>query len=218
MQAAFTKKTQEIADAKREAEGIKQKAAQYDKYQQHIPIIEEMLSKREQSVSNPQLTALEQKYREAGYSDDAIEMMKMGLEFTLNQFNQTQSQQREVDRITSGISEAAKVDARLTDASLAYQTEDGEKVTFGQMVESLVESDQTWKQDPVAATKKAIRRIDALIGRSKTDGKEELSTAAKAKRAKFPSTSSSPQSTSDTESRGSIRDIGKQVMAELGLK
>jgi len=218
MQAAFTKKTQEIAEARKEAEGIRAKAAQFDKYEKHIPVIEEMLSKQSRQGQSPELQALEQQYRDAGYSDEAIEMMKTGIGFALNHFNTQQTQQRETDRITSQISEAAKVDPRLNDPSLTYQTEDGEKITYGQMVEQLVESDSGWQKDPVASTKKAIRRIDALIGKAKTEGKEELSSAAKTRAAKFPTTQSSPQTTSATEATGSIRDIGKQVMAELGIK
>jgi hypothetical protein len=218
MQAAFTKKTQEIAEARKEAEAIRQKAEQYDKYQQHIPIVEEMLRSKQQAVQSPELLALEKQYREAGYSDEAIEMMKMGIGYALNQFNSTQSQQREADRVLSQISEAAKVDPRLTDASLVYQTEDGDSTTFGQIVEEIVQSDPNWQKDPVAATRRAVKKVDALIGRSKTQGKEELSTMAKSKAARFPQTPSSPQSASDTESKGSIRDIGKQTAAELGIK
>jgi hypothetical protein len=218
MQAAFTKKTQEIAEQRKQAEALRQKAEQYEKYQQHIPIIEEMLSKQQQQTKSPELEQLRQMYKAEGYSDEAIDMMEKGLGFVLNQFNTQQSQQRESDRINSQIAEAGKVDPRLTDQNLKYQTEDGETFTFGQLVEEQVAADPNWQKDPVIATKRAIKKIDALMGRAKTEGKEELSTAAKAKAAKFPSVSSSPQSTAETETTGSIRDIGKQTAAELGIK
>lgn len=218
MQAAFTKKTQEAATQRKEAEALRQKAEAYDKYQQHIPIVEEMLAKQQQSTRNPQMEALREMYKAEGYSDDAIDMMEKGLGFVLNQFNSSQSQQRELDRVTGGIEAAAKVDPRLTDSNLTYQTGDGETFTYGQMVEQYVASDPNWQKDPVMATKKAISRVDALIGKAKTDGKEELSTQAKAKARQFPNTSSSPQSTSDTAVTGSIREIGAQVMKDMGAK
>lgn len=218
MQAAWTKKTQEAAALRKEAESIKQKAEAYDRYQQHIPIVEEMLKNQQQTVESPQLKALEEQYRQAGYSDEAIEMMKMGIGFALNHVNQSQQLQRQTDWVNNQIVEASKVDPRLTDAALKYQTEDGESFTFGQLVEEQVAADPKWQEDPVAATRRAVKKIDALLGRAKTEGKEELSNAAKAKAQRFPSTQSSPQSTSETESKGSIREIGKQVMAELGMK
>lgn len=218
MQAAFTKKTQEIALAKKEAEAIRQKADAYEKYQPHIQKIEEMERSRTAKAPSPEMAALEQKYREAGYSDEAIDMMKMGLEYTLNHFNQTLNAKDHQTWVNNQIAEAAKVDPRLTDSSLIYKTDDGETVTYGQMVESIASSDPNLSKDIVGATKRAIKRVDALIGRAKTEGKEELSQAAKAKATKFPSNSSSPQSTSDAEAKGSIREIGRQTAAELGIK
>lgn len=218
MQAAFTKKTQEIALAKKEAESVKQKADAYEKYQSHIQKIEEMERSRTDKAPSPEMAALVQKYREAGYSDEAIDMMKMGLEFTLNHFNQTLSTKDHQAWVNNQIAEAAKVDPRLTDSSLVYKTDDGETVTYGQMVESIASADPNLAKDIVGATKRAIKRVDALIERAKTEGKEELSQQAKAKATKFPSNSSSPQSTSDAEAKGSIREIGRQTAAELGIK
>lgn len=218
MQAAFTKKTQEAAAQRKEAEALRADAENFRKYQQHIPIIEEMLAKQNNGAVTPELEALKQKYREAGYNEDSIEMMTMGLNFALSHVNQTQQVQRQTDWVNSQINEAAKVDTRLTDASLTYQTDDGESFTFGELVEQQVAADPNWSKDPVAATKKAVKRIDALVGKAKIDGKQELSANAKAKARQFPANSSSPQSTSETESTGSIRDIGKQVMTEMGMK
>lgn len=221
MQAAFTKKTQEAAQQRKEAEALRQDAENYRKYQQHIPIVEEMLAKQQATqpgTKSPELEELRQMYKAEGYSDEAIDMMEKGLGFVLNRFNQSQSQQREVDRVTSGIEQAAKVDPRLTDSSLKYQVEGEGEITYGQMVERIVASDSTWQKDPVAATKRAIKQIDALIGKAKTDGKEELSSQAKAKARQFPQTTSSPQSTSDTAVTGSIREIGAQVMKDMGVK
>lgn len=218
LQADYTRKMQAIAEERKQIDAYKQKAEAYEKYQQHIPIVEEMLKNQSQTVESPELKALEDQYRKAGYSEEAIDMMKMGIGFALNHVNQTTTQRQEVERITSSINEAAKVDPRLTDPKLVYQTDDGESVTYGQMVEQLVEATPGWQSDPVAATKKAINRIDALIGKAKTEGKEELSSAAKAKAQKFPATQSSPQATSDAEVSGSIREIGMQVMKELGSK
>lgn len=218
MQAAFTKKTQEAAQQRKEAEALRADAENYRKYQSHIQKIEEMEKSRANDQVSPEMAALEQKYREAGYSDEAIEMMKMGLEFTLNHFNQTTAQKEHQHWVNTQIAEASKVDPRLTDVNLTYQTDDGEKVTFGQMVESIAMTDPNISKDIVGATRRAIKKVDALIGRSKIEGKTELSEAAKAKARQFPVNPSSPQSTSETEAKGSIREIGKQTAAELGIK
>lgn len=217
MQAAFTKKTQEIAQAKKEAEAIRAKAEAYDKVQQHIPIVEEMLASRQQQTANPALEQLKQQYRAQGYTEDAIEMITSGLDFALKHINQTQAVERETARVSSQIEEAGKLDPRLNDTSLVYQTADGEKFTYGQMVEDYVAADQKWRQDPVAATKRAMSKVDALIGKAKTDGKEELSQAAKSKAQKFPTTSSSPQSTTSANESLSFRDAAKEASKETGI-
>ena len=71
MQAAFTKKTQEIAAARKEAESIKGK---YSKYDQYIPVLEEMLTPRQTAQVNPEMAALERQLKDAGYSPEAIEI------------------------------------------------------------------------------------------------------------------------------------------------
>lgn len=214
MQSAFTKKTQEIAQQRKDAEAWKQKAEQFDRYSQHIPIIEEMLSRGKQNVGNPALAALREQYKAAGWNDETIDFMIQGLDFTLAHMNQTQ----ENTRISNQIQEAAKVDPRLTDPNLVYQTNDGGQVTFGTFVERLVEADPAWKQDPVAATKRAINQVDALLGTAKTQGKEELSQSARTKANKFPTTPTSPQGTSDASSTGkTMREIAKEEAAKLGI-
>lgn len=218
MQAAFTKKTQEIAEARKEAEAIRQKAEAYDKYQQHIPIVEQMLAQQRESQESPEMQALEQQYRAAGYDEESIKFMKMGIGFALNHVNQNLTGQREVDRISSQINEAAKVDPRLTDTSLVYQTADGQQESFGQIVEELVAADPKWKSDPVAATKRAIAKVDALIGKAKTDGKQELSDSAKSKARQFPTNQSSPQSATSAVQATSFRDAYKAAEKETGIR
>lgn len=225
MQAAFTKKTQTIAEAKKEAEQYKADAEAYAKHKQYIPIIEEMLQKNQASAPNAELAALEQDLKTRGYSDEAIEMMKVGAGFVLNHFNQTQQlqseqqkQQQEVARISSDLDKAVALDKRLTDQSLTYQMEDGSKATFGEIVEQLVAANPNWKSNPVEATKKAIRTVDALISNAKTMGKEELSNSARTKATKFPSSNSSPQSAVDDTQPLSIAEAFKQAQAEHGTK
>jgi hypothetical protein len=217
MQAAFTKKTQEIANQRREAEEYRQKAESLSKYEQYIPIIEEMLNGQSTQQSSPEMVALEQQLKNAGYSDEAIEMMKIGADFTLRQFNQTQALQREQERLTSQITEAANVDSRLNDTTLVYDLGDGQQATFGQIVEEMVAADPAWKQDPVAATRRAVKKVDALIGKAKTEGKEELSASAKAKAAKFPQHNSSPQSTAKTDQKMTVQEAFKAAKEELNL-
>lgn len=211
MQAAFTKKTQEIAQARKEADSIKGQAEAYKKYQQYIPIVEQMLAN--QKPVTPELEMLKQQYKAAGYDDQSIEFMTRGIEFVLGHMNQTQ----ETSRISSQIGEAAKVDPRLSDKSLQYQTDDGETVTYGAIVEEIVAADPNWKADPVAATRRAIKKVDALIGKSKTDGKQELSNLAKTKAQKFPATRTSPQGTAPSGQAMSFRDAFKKAQAETGL-
>ena len=217
MQSAFTKKTQEIANAKKESESLKERAEAYSKYEQYIPVIEEMLQKNQASTQSPELAALEQELRNKGFSDEAIEMMRIGSEFTLKTFNQKQSAAAESQRLTQGIDQAASLDKRLTDKSLVYQVGDGENVTFGEIVERYVMSDPKWQVDPVAATRKAIGIVDAMVSKAKTEGKEELSASAKQKATKYPQVNSSPQGARSTDQSTTVQDAFKEAKAELGL-
>lgn len=218
MQAAFTKKTQEIAEQRKQAEALRQKAEAYDKYQQHIPIIEEMLTSRQQSQTNPAMLALREQYKKAGWNDEAIDFMEQGLTYALNHMNQTQAAEKQQQWVETQIAEATKLDPRLTDPTLVYQTDDGESITFSQMVESIASSDPNLKKDIVGATRRAIKRVDALIGKAKTEGKEELSQAAKAKASKFPSTQTSPQATSNAGGALSFREAARRAQEETGVR
>lgn len=219
MQAAFTKKTQEIAEAKRLSEALNQKAQAYDKYAQYLPVLDEMMANRSQNQESPEMQALTKRLKEQGYNDDAIEMMKVGAQFTLDQFNRynaTQEVQRQTAYVESKINEAGKLDPRLNDSSLVYQTGDGEKVTFGQMVEELVQANPNWAQDPVLATQKAIKKVDALIGAAKTEGKKELSAKAKNLSQRFPQTNSSSQGAVDKNQAFSFKEAYEQAKQEIG--
>lgn len=206
MQAAFTKKTQEIAKIKADAES-------YAKYKDMAPILEEMLKGPKDQPTTPELKALEDKMRSEGYSEDAIKLATMTGTVLLNSMNQKQ----EVSRIQGGIAESAKVDPRLNDPSLVYKTDDGESVTFGQIVENLVLADPKWQADPVIATKRAIARVDALIGKAKTQGKEELSNSAQNKSRRFVSNGSSPQSTVSDEQPKTIKEAAVIAKKQLGI-
>lgn len=223
MQSAFTKKTQEIAETRKQAEELQAKADQYAKYEQYIPVIEEMLQANQASTQTPELAALEQDLRSQGYSDDAIEMMKVGVNFTLKQINQAQTQQAEqaqqaaeVERLNQGIDKAASLDPRLTDKSLVYQVGDKSQ-TFGEVVEKFVMANPDWKSDPIKATQEAIATVDALLSTAKTEGKKELSASARQKATTFPNITSSPQGTAQTDRVMSVQDAFKEAKAELGL-
>lgn len=216
MQAAFTKKTQEAAQQRKEAEAFRQKAEAYAKYERYIPLLEEMAAGNKQSVESPQMQALGQRLKDAGYSDEAVEMMKISAEFLLNQTKQEQVQAQQSEFISRKIEEAGKVDDRLNDQSLTYDI-DGETVTFGQIVENLVGADPNWTKDPVLATKKAIKVVDAMIAKAKTDGKQELSAKAKTKAGQFPQVSSSPQEGVDNSQPMSFQEAAAKAKADLGV-
>lgn len=216
MQSAFTKKTQELANFRKEADGWKQKAESYSKYEQYIPIVEEMLSSKQQVKENPALGELVSELKAKGYSDEAIEMMKLGAQFTLNQFNQSQKDRDRQMVLETGITEAEKLDPRLNNDSLVYKTSKGEK-TFGQIVVDYAAPKIQAGMHPVEATKEAIELVDALIGTGKQAGKEELSTLAKNKASKFPQVKSSPQSAVSNARPKSIREAAEEAAKELGL-
>jgi hypothetical protein len=218
MQAAYTKKTQEVATLRKEAEGWKTKAESYDKYERYIPIVEEMLSSdKAETKQGPEIVALETELRKQGYSDEAINMMKIGAQTILNQFNQSRQTEKEQEVLEKGIAEAEQVDPRLNDESLVYKTDDGKTVTFGEMVSKLVFSDPNWQKHPVEATRAAIKNIDALIGQAKTQGKQELSDQAKVKAGKFPSVTSSPQSAAGDSQPKTVHEAAAEAKKELGL-
>lgn len=216
MQAAFTKKTQEIAAERKTATEAKEKADKFSKYEQYIPVFEEMLSSSATPEQSPEMVVLESQLRKAGYSDEAIEMMKIGAGFTLNQFNQSkEAEKREAD-LERGYAEAEKLDPRLNDESLSYQTKSGAK-TFGQIVAELANPRVRSGMNPVDATRESIELVDALMGRAKLEGKEELSASAKNKAQKFPQVNTSPQSASGGEIPNSVHDAFKQAREELGM-
>lgn len=218
MQAAFTKKTQEIAEARKASEELKADAEAYGRYKQYIPIIDEMLAGRQQENQvSPEIVALEQQLKEAGYSDEAVDMMKISAGFLLNQFNQNQQARDQKAWVDNKIVEAAKLDDRLNDTSLAYKTDDGESFTFGQLVEQVVASDPSWIKDPVGATRKAIKKVDALIGNAKSLGKEELSASAKKKASKFPKENTSPQSATATDRVMTVHEAYEEAKKDLGI-
>lgn len=212
MQAAFTKKTQEIAKAKAESEALMQKAQAYDKFQPFIPMVEGMMNNRGQQQS-PEMAALEQRLRAQGYDDQSIQFMKQGVSYALDIFNQNRS----TERIVDGIEKAGQVDKRLNDPTLTYQVGD-RKVTYGQIVEQYVASDPNWQRDPVGATKRAIALVDTLINQGKTEGKKELSASAQSKARKFPLANSSPLNADGSSQPLSIREAFKQAQEENGWK
>jgi hypothetical protein len=227
MQAAFTKKTQEIAARNKELAAVKEKADAYAKYERFVPILEEMLgqeNKPQSPQSGVELAALEQDLKTKGYSDDAIEMMKLGAQFIMNQVNQSREQEKiQVQReqefrvLNQKIEQAELVDPRLKDEALTYQTADGETVKFYELVGRIVQSDRNWTKDPVAATKKAIAYIDALTGKAKTEGKEELTNSAQSKAKKFPSLNTSPQAVSKNRIPKTMDEAFQQAKEELGI-
>jgi hypothetical protein len=217
MQADYTKKTQEIATIRKEHESLKAQAQKYSRYEQYAPILEEMLSPNGQQTSNPALSALEVQLAKQGYSKEAIDLMKLGVDFTLKQFNQTQQQSRQQEWFSQQIQTAGAVDPRLNDQTLVYQSEDGAKMTFGSIVESIVATLPNWQRDPVAATKQAIKLVDAMMSKAKVEGKQELSDSAQTKARKFAPTNTSSQETQATGAPKSIKEAFKLAKQELNL-
>jgi DNA-dependent RNA polymerase auxiliary subunit epsilon len=197
MQTDYNNKMQQIASQRKEVE----------KYQQYAPVIDQMLNtQKNQQPINPAVVQVERQLKEAGYSDEAIDMMKIAMG-TMYQTQHAEMAQREfTQNLYSGIEKAGQIDQRLNDTSLTYDVGDGETMTFGQIVENMIPAIPNWQQDVPAATKKAIARVDAMINKAKTDGKNELSNQAKQKAQSFPQTNSSPQGAVDTNQSLSIRD------------
>ena len=218
MQSAFTKKTQEIANARKEAEALKANADAYKRYEQYVPILEEMLKTPVNAKqTSPEMAALEQELTSKGYSKEAIDLMKLGADFTLRQVNQAQTQKESQRNFESGVKEAEKLDPRLADSSLTYQTDDGRSLTFGDIVSNIVTSTPNWQKDPVGATRAAVKTVDALIGKAKTEGKQELSASAKAKAKQFPQVNRSPQTAVSDVQPTSMKEAAELARNELGM-
>lgn len=226
MQAAFTKKTQALAEERKQAEEWRAKAESYSKYDKYAPILEEMLASESKSTNqvSAEMAVLEERLRKEGYTDEAIQMMKIGVQFTMNQFQQKEEEKERIVKtaeenriLESKITEAGNIDPRLEDKSLVYQMENGEKVDFGTIVAQLVVADSKWQQDPVSSTKRAIKIVDALIGQAKNEGKNELSSLAKSKAQKFPSTTSSPQKAIPSGQPQTMREAAELAKQELGI-
>lgn len=217
MQAAFTKKTQAIAEERKNAEALKAKAEQFSKYEHLVPVLEEMFTKQQETQTNPKLEALKSQLKSKGYSDEAIDLAILGASFTLQQFQEQTTSEREAERLNTQIDQASKLDPRLMDANLKYSLGDGSEVTFGTIVEQYVSADPNWRKDPIAATKKAIAVVDALIGKAKTQGKEELSNSARTKARQFPTATSSPQSAVDSSQPMTIQEAAKQARLEMNI-
>lgn len=223
MQGAFTKKTQEIAEQRKELEELRGKAAkadEYAKYESYLPIMDEMLAGGKRSEISPEMVELENQLKGQGYSDEAIEMMKVGAQFTLNQFNQREKlaeQSRVSERINGEIEKAQQVDPRLTDNSLTYSMADGTTITFGEIVAELVKADNNWTSDPVSATNRAIQRVDAMLSSAKVQGKQELSNSAMGRANRFTNVQASPRNASDNSQPQTIQEAAKAARAELGI-
>ncbi len=217
MQAAFTKKTQEVAQTRKQAEQLQKQAEAFKKYEQYVPVLEEMLS-NQAPTTNPQIAALKQRLKSSGYTDEAIDLVIAGTEFTLNTMQQQTQQQQFQSRLETEISKAEQLDPRLNDDTITYQTEDGQEVSYGEIVQSIVLSDSKWTQDPVSATKRAIKVVDALIGKAKSQGKEELSASARSKASRFPSTNSSPQSATSNSQPSTIAEAAALAEKQIGHK
>jgi len=216
MQGAWTKKTQELAQQRKEVEAYKAKADAFSRYEQYIPVLDEMLAPK-QPQSSPELVALESQLKGAGYSDEAIEMMKMGAQFTLNQFNQTRQQEAEQTRVSSQVEQAEKLDSRLNDPNLIYSLPDGSQSTFAEIVAGITQSQPNWNRDIVSATKRSIQIVDAMVNSAKVDGKRELSEAAKAKGVRFSPTNSSPQGAAQSGSNMTMAQAAEAARKQLGM-
>lgn len=217
MQAAFTKKTQALAEKSKETETLRARADAYTRYEKYVPIIDEMIGNPSQPQTSPEMAVLERQLKDQGYSDEAIELAKVMGNGLLNIFTQKQEAQRSQERLNSGIAEAEKLDPRLNDSTLVYQIDENEPATFGEIVARFASTDPRVRQDPVSATKRAIKTVEALIGKAKQDGKEELSASARGKAARFPQVTSSPQSAATANSALSIQEAATLAKQELGI-
>lgn len=219
MQGAFTKKTQEIAAIRKEYDALKGKSSNWSKYEQYVPILEEMLKGGSQNQEPAEIKVLGEQLKKEGYTDEAIKLAKINAQWMLNMQQQktnAEAREKEIQRINSDIDKAGQLDQRLTDPKLVYDFGDG-KQTFGQIVETIVNGMKDWRKDPITSTRKAIAIVDALIGKAKVEGKQELSDSASNKAKKYPSQSSSPQSSADTSSPMTFKEAAAKAARELGI-
>ncbi len=196
MQADYTRKMQEIS----------QQAQQYQQYEQYLPVLQAMAQHQPgQSPVNPVVDGIISQLREAGYDDNSIQVGKIIAENLLNYNQQEKTIEQTYNKVTTEFAQAAKMDPRLEDPNLVYEV-DGEKQTFGQVVEKLVSADPNWHQKPLVSVQKAIKTVDAMINSAKTQGKQELSKQTQTKAQSFAPVSSSPQGTAKGDGSMSIRE------------
>lgn len=204
LQSDYTKKMQEIS-------AVKDK---YSKYENFLPIWDEMLSPAKQADPNaapkasPIADAITKQLAEAGYNQESIDFANMLVsQITKAQEadkQQVQTQQY-VDTKTKEVEEAYKLDARLTDQNLKYNV-NGQEVTFGSLVEKIVLSDSNWHKDVNGSIKNAVAYLDAIANAGKTQGKQELSQQARDKSGKFTPVNSSPQAAVNNDQPMTVRD------------
>lgn len=206
MQGAFTKKTQEIAEQRKQFEALQAQSEKWKQYEPLLPVVDEMLKPQTQVQPSPELALLEQDLRKAGYDDTSIEAMKITAQRMLDIFEQKSNYEKQAEIQTRQISEAEALDPRLTN---------DEK--FARMVASVMKSQDGWESNIVEATRAAVKEIDEMISTAKSQGKEELSSLAQQKAKQFPSMKSSPQGATSDSSPKTISEAFQQAKAEHGF-
>lgn len=222
MQADYTKKTQELAVERKQLSEAAAKAEKYAKYENFLPVFEEMLSPTQKQNESPEIIAYAENLKKQGYSDEAVDLAKQTASFLMQNVNQTltakeqQAQQEAANVKWAQEIEAAKtLDPRLSDESLVYETEGG-KMSFGEIVEGITMAQKDFRENLQGATKRAIAIVDAMVGKAKSEGKAELSASATSKAAKFPDISTSPQGTEPTEKHySSMREAAQDAQAKM---
>jgi hypothetical protein len=216
MQGDYTRKMQEVSQ---ERSQFQSQQTELQKLQQVQQILQG--EQNPQSQTNPVVEGITRQLMEAGYSQEAIDMGKVVANALLEhnqaerqQAEQTQKVQEFQQQVSSNIEKAGQIDPRLNDQSLVYDMGDGEKSTFGQIVEELVASNPKWMEDPIAATQKAIKKVDAMINASKVQGKQELSNKTTQMAQTFAPVNTSPQSAVDQSKPLSVREAVELAMKQ----
>lgn len=185
MQGDYTKKTQELAEARRFQEAYSQYAPMLNYIAQNPQIVEAYMGQGSTGQ-------VQQQQPEITYSDDPVEFARQIREETkkeaMTEFMNFYNEQRQADELqarqVAEADEASTIDPRLnTDEEFADQ------------VVGLMARDAEFiagRKSAVEATKEAIAKVDGYLNKRLEGEKQKLSELAKAKRSPLPSGSPRP--------------------------
>lgn len=205
LQGDYTKKTQEIANIRKQAEA----------YQKARPILDRVFADEDllQSIlspgGQPDKTGTDKKPNAIEYSDDPKEYADQIVEQTMGKtkelLDQQDSRRNELEAHKADLSLAEKVDERLNSDK-----------SFSSLVAGVVNNNplyQTQRMSAVEATKEAIKQVDNYLKSAVTKGKQDLIDKAKGKKVAL-NKRSTGGSNVESGKINSMRDAHKAAEAE----